>query len=172
MRAYPADHLWATYSVDKLGEAFEEATYEGFEHLFSYISGANADGTKIDMTAPVWTRIEAGAGPFCKSHFKVAFSVPAKLQGDAPKPTDAQVALEPTGAALSCVAVRGFGGHAKDTNIIAESAALAQELADGGWVFDASAFVVAQYDDPYTPSGRHNEILLPLSPSACASASV
>ena len=85
------------------------------------------------------------------------------------RPSRPTVALEPTGAALSCVAVwvrRPRQGHQHRRGRTRAGAGRRR------WVFDASAFVVAQYDDPYTPSGRHNEILLPLSPSACASASV
>merc|ERR1719174_2173857 len=88
-----------------------QATSEGFELLFAYISGANARNESIAMTAPVWTAIGPGAGPFCSSTFRVGFSVPASLQAAAPEPSDARVSLTPTGEAFSCVAVRGFGGH-------------------------------------------------------------
>ena len=50
------------------------------QRLFKYISGANEDEQKIEMTAPVVTRVIAGDGPFCKSLFSVHFFVPFKWQ--------------------------------------------------------------------------------------------
>jgi hypothetical protein len=170
LRAYPAAHLWATHDVSALGEAFSQATSEGFELLFAYISGANARNESIAMTAPVWTAIGPGAGPFCSSTFRVGFSVPASLQAAAPEPSDARVSLTPTGEAFSCVAVRGFGGYANDTSVVAQAAALAAQLASGGWVFDAQSYAVAQYDSPFTAIGRHNEVLIPVAKEACAKA--
>ena len=147
-----------------------QATSEGFELLFAYISGANARNESIAMTAPVWTAIGPGAGPFCSSTFRVGFSVPASLQAAAPEPSDARVSLTPTGEAFSCVAVRGFGGYANDTSVVAQAAALAAQLASGGWVFDAQSYAVAQYDSPFTAIGRHNEVLIPVAKEACAKA--
>ena len=53
------------------------------QRLFRYISGENANKTKVEMTAPVRVMLEAGEGPFCKDHFKVSFFVPFHLQVDA-----------------------------------------------------------------------------------------
>lgn len=46
------------------------------QRLFDYISGANEPEVKVEMTAPVVTKVEHGEGPFCKSNFTVSFFVP------------------------------------------------------------------------------------------------
>lgn len=46
------------------------------QRLFDYIGGKNEPNVKINMTAPVVTKVEHGDGPFCKSNFTVSFFVP------------------------------------------------------------------------------------------------
>ena len=43
------------------------------------------------MTAPVRTRVDAAAGPFCKNNFTVSFYVPEEHAVDPPEPNDASV---------------------------------------------------------------------------------
>lgn len=50
------------------------------QKLFGYISGGNAANAKIDMTAPVLTKVEPGQGPTCESTFTVSFYNPYKYQ--------------------------------------------------------------------------------------------
>lgn len=46
------------------------------QRLFDYIGGKNEPNVKLNMTAPVVTKVEHGDGPFCKSNFTVSFFVP------------------------------------------------------------------------------------------------
>jgi hypothetical protein len=48
--------------------------------LFQYISGTNEEDLKVEMTAPVKVQVVPGAGPYCKSNFKISFFVPLELQ--------------------------------------------------------------------------------------------
>ena len=50
------------------------------QRLFEYISGANLELKRINMTAPVRVLVTPGAGPFCEDHFKISFYVPPALQ--------------------------------------------------------------------------------------------
>ena len=50
------------------------------QRLFKYISGENEQNTRIDMTSPVKTYVQAGQGPYCKSTFTVSFYVPSEFQ--------------------------------------------------------------------------------------------
>lgn len=58
------------------------------QRLFDYIGGQNEPGVKINMTAPVVTKVEHGDGPFCKSNFTVSFFVPfaEQVTGASPYP--------------------------------------------------------------------------------------
>ena len=69
-----------TASRSFITQQSEAGGVAGVQRLFKYISGANEDEQKIEMTAPVVTRVIAGDGPFCKSLFSVHFFVPFKWQ--------------------------------------------------------------------------------------------
>jgi hypothetical protein len=129
---------------------------QGFNRLFAYIGGANADGSKIPMTAPVTVDVAPGAGPTCGSNFTVSFY----LSESAPAPSSAQVFF--TQLPVRDVYVASFGGWANQQKVIAKAAALSQALAEAGMSVDAQdeGFTVAQYDSPFRLADRHNEIWL------------
>ena len=53
-------HAHAHTRMHTHSEDFQQAEREGFMRLFSYISGANEEGIKVPMTAPVLNRITPG----------------------------------------------------------------------------------------------------------------
>ncbi len=94
VRHYPTSY-WTSTTIE--GRNFSYATgegsnspfrlYVGFNRLFNYISGANAQHQKVPMTAPVEASVVPGQGPFCDSTYEVSFFVPFDLQPNkAPQP--------------------------------------------------------------------------------------
>ena len=78
IRSYPAAQ-WVSIDFEGPGTSdFQNAEHDGFKHLFDYITGANALGAKIDMTAPVNDKIVPGSGPNCNTTFTISFFIPFK----------------------------------------------------------------------------------------------
>ena len=61
-----------------------------FMRLFRYISGANKEKVKIEMTVPVATKYDAMGD---KTKFTMLFFAPEKYQTSTPMPTNPQVAI-------------------------------------------------------------------------------
>lgn len=57
---------------------FEKATVIGFQRLFSYISGANDNQERIDMTSPVVTTVRFDKDNLFRNDFTVAFFLPKR----------------------------------------------------------------------------------------------
>ena len=142
-----------------------------FRRLFNYISGANAPGRKITMTAPVETALGAsGSGvkvamtapvetAASKNHTLMRFFLPSGLSTEtAPRPTDPQVRVvtvpEQTLAALS------FTGLASEGRLATQKNRLTADLASTHW--EARGTVTAYfYDPPWTlPFLRRNEVVV------------
>lgn len=174
-RVYPAGLKWTTTIVT--GLEYDAAVSAGFMRLFRYISGDNAEGAKVPMTAPVRVRLTPGAGPFCESNFTVSFFVPfvkgqPGTQIDPPQPADPEVFSETDPAGFTAY-VRGFSGYADEKKLLAEAAALAAALERDGKGAGAGSgaagegnggrgerdhFFFAGYDSPFRILGRHNEV--------------
>ncbi|KAK7495530.1 hypothetical protein BaRGS_00013228 [Batillaria attramentaria] len=150
LREYVATKWVSTNSV---GISFDAAQYTDFERLFQYISGKNAKGQKIAMTAPVIDRIIPGPGPACESNFTMSFFVSPK-EGQPPQPTDKTVFL--SSMPKMRVYVRSFGGFASEKKWIEEAAALADALGSAAYVKDY--YYTAGYNSPFQLTNRHNEI--------------
>jgi len=129
-----------------------------FFKLFAYISGANSQGVKIDMTAPVITKVIHGAQPNDKSTFVEHFML-ARSQWAAPlTPTDAQVFIQDI--PQMDVFVRSFGGYPEEKDYADNARALAKEVLTAGYSLEDKYFYEAGYDNPYQFQNRHNEVWL------------
>ncbi|CAL8469048.1 g8589 [Coccomyxa elongata] len=164
-RQYPSAN-WVSVNVENY--TYSAAVSKGFAPLFDYISGANKEGVKINMTAPVLVKVLPGDGPFCQNNFTVSFYVPTK-QGETPVPMQQSLYLNSLPPATYYVS--SFDGFADDTSVPAQAAALTAKLTANGEAFDSSAFWTAGYDAPYKLTGRHNEIWIRKADAAGGSGS-
>ncbi|GMH05546.1 hypothetical protein Nepgr_007386 [Nepenthes gracilis] len=143
--------------------SFVEGTRTGFMQLFNYIQGKNEYKKKIEMTAPVLTKVVPSDGPFCESSFVVSFYVPKVDQADPPPAKG----LHAEKWNHKYTAVRQFGGFVSDSDVAEEAAALQASLAGTDWYAtikknqnSTSVYTVAQYNSPFEFDNRVNEIWL------------
>lgn len=155
VRAYGvgSDQVFTNLHVETTD--FKTATSAGFQASFDYISGANAAGVKIPMTAPVITRTND------TYNYDIGFFVPASLyptMSSIPAPTSANLTL--VQLPLATFAVLEFPGFATEADFAANEATLRSYLARDGMsvVSDGWSPVWAQYDSPFTIFNRHNEV--------------
>ncbi|GAB2293170.1 hypothetical protein Dimus_027378 [Dionaea muscipula] len=161
IRRYDSSVWISTSTIQDI--SFVNGTKTGFLQLFNYIQGKNDYKQKIEMTAPVLTRITPSDGPFCESSFVISFYVPKDNQANPPPAEGLHV--EKWKKNELYVAVRQFGGFVTDSNIVEEAAALQASLAGTKWSgivnnFNGttSVYNVAQYNSPFEFQDRVNEI--------------
>ncbi len=152
----PQGQSFSTASVQ--AASWGIATQKGFGANFAYITGANKQGVKIPMTAPVVTRNPGGGDNWLVSFFTPQSIYPTGA--DAPTPTDANVAIEPL--PLSNFAVVEFGGEATEATYKLAASLLVEALKqDNVTLADASdpwATAWCGYDAPNDLFHRHNEV--------------
>ncbi|AZI57934.1 heme-binding protein [Nakamurella antarctica] len=153
VRRYPA-HVLVQVDVDA---DFFKAGNMGFRPLINYISGNNADQSKIAMTSPV-TQHPGDGGVEAGSH-TVSFVMPADMDAaSAPAPSDPKVRTLAVPAGL--VAARRFSGGADESRFAENAHTLLQKVAASGFeTIDDPWF--ARYDPPWMPGFlRRNEALV------------
>ncbi|XP_060074161.1 heme-binding protein 2-like [Ylistrum balloti] len=145
---------WVSTSVE--GMELKKAQSEGFGRLFKYITGNNKPGTKVDMTAPVATRINPGAGPNCENTFTVSFYIPSKHQADPPEPSDPKVFIEEWPERT--ILCQGFGGFAKEETWLSHAKTLTGIVEERGEKVHSNFWFTAGYNSPFQMFGRTNEV--------------
>jgi hypothetical protein len=151
----------------RLEERGSRSDSQAFRLLFDYISGANAGGREIAMTAPVeqaGTEI-AMTAPVEMSEgddvFVMRFFLPEGFTVEsAPVPLRPEVAI--VGVPEEHVAVAGFTGWWTERGIARRQADLIDQLAESVWQ-SAGTPTAWFYDPPWTlPFLRRNEIAVPV----------
>jgi hypothetical protein len=151
VRRYPA-HVLA--QVDVRG-GLEAGAGAGFGPLFRYISGGNASGTSIAMTAPV---LQQTAAPGLQT---VSFVMPADMTpASTPTPREPRVRTVAVGPRL--MAARRFSGAARTARFSEQGARLLAAVRSAG-LTPVGEVAYARFDPPWTPGFlRHNEALVEL----------
>eukprot|EP00468_Gymnochlora_sp_CCMP2014_P011727 CAMPEP_0167758082 /NCGR_PEP_ID=MMETSP0110_2-20121227/10275_1 /TAXON_ID=629695 /ORGANISM="Gymnochlora sp., Strain CCMP2014" /LENGTH=201 /DNA_ID=CAMNT_0007644327 /DNA_START=26 /DNA_END=631 /DNA_ORIENTATION=+ len=158
VRHYPSAK-WV--STDIMSDNEDTAISTGFMRLFSYISGANVNKEKVDMTSPVMCRVkDVGQGPFCNTTFTVSFFVPFKHQDDAPTPSSEDVYIDIVEERT--VAVLQGDGYWMQADVLKNVAAAQAVLKAKNVGFNTTTYTFAGYDPPFRVFGRHNEVWLDL----------
>jgi hypothetical protein len=155
IREYPESH-WV--STDMKGDN----NSSGFMTLFKYISGNNEAQEKMKMTAPVLKKVTAKT-PFTSDVTStMSFYLGSKYQnGQAPKPTDANVYLQKI--AYKKVAVITYSGYSNKGTEEKNLVALGNFLTKNNMKFNNEFYFTAGYDSPFKFLFRHNEVWVELN---------
>lgn len=123
----------------------------GFNTLFSYISGENRESEKIQMTVPVIEEIKENSK-------KIAFVVPHKLWDSVPQPVSADLSVRKfEGGKIAAIQYSGLPSESKIAN---EIKLLSTWLESHGYKIKLP-FFLAYYNGPFTlPMLRRNEVLV------------
>ncbi|XP_053194882.1 heme-binding protein 2 [Scomber japonicus] len=133
----------------------EMASMRAFRRLFQYITGANENGKKIDMTAPVLVKMvdkrfwEMGV-------YTMSFLLPADHQMNPPKPTDDKVYIEQMPDTK--VYVRSYGGWMTSMSDSNNAKSLSSALNSVSAEYKRGFHYAAGYNSPMTMFNRHNEV--------------
>ena len=144
---------WVGTDMDvtmKLGERSNGA----FMRLFKYIGGANANNTKIDMTAPVMSQWSFDAeGKLTKA--RMNFYIPTAHQASPPAPTDPSVTI--VDMPETTLYYRAFGGMFFVQGRYTANFAFLKKLltADSTVSADLQQAVTLEYNHPFSIYQRH-----------------
>lgn len=123
----------------------------GFNKLFSYISGNNANKEKISMTVPVINDLN-------ENHKTTEFVMPKEFtENGPPNPDDSSVTIRKYEKRL--IAAITFSGNVDSVKILNYKNQLIEWLNKNEWK-STDEFLLARYNSPFSlPVFRRNEIL-------------
>ncbi|XP_045897238.1 heme-binding protein 2 [Micropterus dolomieu] len=133
----------------------EIAQVRAFRRLYDYITGANVNGTKIQMTTPVVVKImdkkfwEMGV-------YTLYFLLPAEHQKDPPKPTNDKVYFRDTPDVN--MYVLSYGGWMTSLSDKNKAYSLSSALDSAGAEYKKGFHYAVGYNSPMTLFNRHNEV--------------
>ncbi|XP_036409140.1 heme-binding protein 2 [Megalops cyprinoides] len=155
---YEVRHYSLTRWVSTEAESYfmEIAVTTAFRRLFKYITGANENGQKIDMTAPVLVKMQEDRKLLQSSVYTLSFLLPSAYQANAPKPTDEKVYF--TDMADTMVYVRSYGGWMVSMTDRIHSSQLKKDLDRVQAAYGKDFHYAVGYDSPMKLLNRHNEV--------------
>jgi hypothetical protein len=156
-----APSKWVTTQVDV--RASDVKNNMMFNNLFNYISGANSDKQKMDMTAPVVMSYVSKNNKTINKDSEVtaymSFYIPSKFKNNTPKPSANNVVIRELPEFVTAV-VR-FGGYANLDDYMKNRDALVKALGSDAKSYDTVNMVTAGYNSPYMILFRKNEVWIP-----------
>jgi hypothetical protein len=133
-----------------------------FFSLFNYISGANNNKQKMEMTAPVLMEYKSKDNTKINKNSQVSvsmnFYIPSQFKSNTPQPTANNVYL--TDLPELTVAVARFGGFASVNDYMTKRDALISALGSNAQSYDSINMITAGYNSPFTLFFRRNEVWL------------
>ncbi|KAJ8304510.1 hypothetical protein KUTeg_018093 [Tegillarca granosa] len=149
--------VWIATNVTGRSNELRSAKRSMFWSLFRYITGANTEGTKIKMTAPVLKNMSRACDT-CEGISTMYFMIPAKHRNNPPAPTNSAAYLVNMPAME--VYVRYFGGRPSNNEKMTQLENLEQSLTRDAKNYESSYYIEAGYDSPWTMFKRRNEMWL------------
>jgi hypothetical protein len=156
-----APSKWVTTQVDV--RASDVKNKMMFNNLFNYISGANSDKQKMDMTAPVVMSYVSKNNRTINKDSEVtaymSFYIPSKFKNNTPKPSANNVVIRELPEFVT--AVVQFGGYANLNDYMKNRDELVKALGSDAKSYDTINMVTAGYNSPYMILFRKNEVWIP-----------
>ncbi|XP_034749071.1 heme-binding protein 2 isoform X1 [Etheostoma cragini] len=143
-------------STEENSSFMEIATMRAFKRLFNYITGANENGKKIKMTAPVLIKIFENKSFWQTGTYTLSFLLPSEEQTNPPKPSDNKVYIHHT--ADMKVYVQTYGGWMTSLSDKNKASSLSSALDSAGAEYNKGFHYAAGYNSPMTIFNRHNEV--------------
>ncbi|TRY90276.1 hypothetical protein DNTS_005128 [Danionella cerebrum] len=145
---------WVTTEVESMFR--DVAVTRAFRKLFKYITGENEAGAKIEMTAPVITKVKEGSNMWDTSVYVLSFLLPSDFQAQPPKPTDPSVYL--TELPDMNVYVKSFGGWMISMVATRQTQSLKTALDKAQATYETDYHYEVGYNSPMKILNRHNEV--------------
>ncbi|KAJ8264172.1 hypothetical protein GJAV_G00146020 [Gymnothorax javanicus] len=145
--------LWV--STDSEALFMEVGTALAFRRLFKYITGANEEGVKINMTAPVLIKIPEERRKWKATVYTVSFLLPSAYQESPPKPTNEKLYFK-TMPDMT-VYVRSYGGWILSVTSGFQAYLLRKDLNTVKAQYNDTYNYAVGYDSPMKLLHRHNE---------------
>ncbi|XP_026214897.1 heme-binding protein 2 [Anabas testudineus] len=142
-------------STEETSFFMELALYRAFGRLFEYITGANENGQKIEMTAPVVVKV-VDKSFWERGVYTMSFLLPAEYQANPPKPTDSKVYIHKTPDMK--VYVQGYGGWLTQFSDKNTASKLSSALNSAGAEYKKGFHYAVGFNSPMTIFNRHNEV--------------
>ncbi|XP_034566714.1 heme-binding protein 2 [Notolabrus celidotus] len=135
--------------------SMDYASMKAFGRLFNYISGENAEGKKIEMTAPVVVDVP-DKWFWEKGIYTMSFLLPSDHQSNPPMPTDKEVYIHESPDMK--VYVQSYGGWMTCVSDGWHAHSLCESLDMADAKYDKDIHYGVGYNSPMALFNRHNEV--------------